>query len=273
MDAGRKRADAIRGRRGRFTPQGARAVAALLACLMLAEPATAAAQWSSKQCLGELSEEEVRGRLSYIEEAFEEQEQDARRWWYGWMAGNAALVAGNVFMVMSDCDLGPIECPTGDDRASNIAGALGAAATLGNLLAVPFAGAYAGNRIEKMPENTREQLHEKLRFAEHMLMDASFDAWLHINQLPALVGYVALTSSILPTVWDEGAWDTASLAVTAVALTTARMATVPWSIVEAREAYVHASNPCMAPYLKREQPEMDLSFSPTFGGVQLGLTW
>jgi hypothetical protein len=130
------------------------ALTALLSAGSLAQETTA------------LSDEQVKERLGFIENALMSGQPRAKLWWYGWIAGysGAALVQGGLAASRWNKDDGDNEFAE-DMLVGGATCALGSA----GLLISPFVPAYGPNALRSMPEDTPEERRAKLVKAEEIL--------------------------------------------------------------------------------------------------------
>jgi hypothetical protein len=119
------------------------------------------------------SDEQVKERLSYLENALHAGRPSARAWWYGWIA---AYSAGTVVQ-WSLAGVHWNDAKTQDGRRVRDRGfaedmLVGGATTalgLGGLLIDPFVPAYGSNALKRLPETTAEERRVKLLRAEEIL--------------------------------------------------------------------------------------------------------
>jgi hypothetical protein len=127
------------------------------------------------QGLRTLSDEQVRERLSFIEDALGSAQPRAKTWWYGWIAGYSAgaVVMGSLAAVhWKDVKPDPETGQPIPDRGfaeDMLVGSATFALGVGGLLIDPFVPAYGPNRLHAMPESTAEECRLKLQKAEDLL--------------------------------------------------------------------------------------------------------
>jgi hypothetical protein len=113
-----------------------------------------------------VTDEQVKGRLGFLESALQSAQPRAKLWWYGWIAGysGAALVQGGLAAARWNKDAGDNEFAE-DMLVGGATCALGSA----GLLISPFVPAYGPNALRAMPEDTPEERRAKLVKAEEIL--------------------------------------------------------------------------------------------------------
>jgi hypothetical protein len=126
------------------------------------------------QNTAELSDEQVKEQLSFIENALHSAQPGAKTWWYGWIAGYSAgaVVQGSLAKAhWNDIKLDEHSQPVRDrDFAEDmLIGGVTAALGASGLLINPFVPAYGPNKLQLMPEGTPEERRIKLLKAEDIL--------------------------------------------------------------------------------------------------------
>ena len=124
-----------------------------------------------------LSDDQVKERLSFVENALDSAQPNAKIWWYGWLAAYSAGAAAQGGLSIAHWnDVKPADdspnAPLVRDRAFAQDMLVGGATTvLGvcGLLMDPFLPAYGPNRLRSVPENTLEERRTKLLQAEELL--------------------------------------------------------------------------------------------------------
>lgn len=154
-----------------------------------------------------LSDEQVKERLGFLENALESAQPRARLWWYGWIAGysGAAILQGTLAAANWD--------KKGDDRdfaEDMLVG--GATCALGSagLLISPFVPAYGPSGLGSMPEGTPEERQAKLLRAEELMRECAQRekegrGWLtHGLNLGVNVAAGLVTVLVFDRPWSEG---------------------------------------------------------------------
>ena len=119
-----------------------------------------------------LSEEQVKERLSFIENALYSGQPRAKTWWYGWISGYSAgaVVMGSLAAThWNDQKLDPLTQRKVSDRGfakDMLVGGATFALGVGGLLIDPFVPANGPNRLRAMLEGTPEERLLKLQKAE-----------------------------------------------------------------------------------------------------------
>ena len=124
-----------------------------------------------------LSDEQVKERLGYIENALRSAQPRARTWWYGWIAGYSAgaVVQGGLAIAhWNDVkpDQGSPDAPKVRDRRfaeDMLVGSATFALGVGGLLIDPFLPATSVKKLGRIPEATPEERRSKLLQAEELL--------------------------------------------------------------------------------------------------------
>jgi hypothetical protein len=126
-----------------------------------------------------LSDEQVKERLAFIENALYSGQSRAKTWWYGWLAGYSAgaVVMGTLAAVhwddtKSDPQTGQVVQDRGFAEDMLVGGATFALG-VGGLLIDPFDPAYGPNELRAMPESTVEECRLKLERAEELLRECA----------------------------------------------------------------------------------------------------
>jgi hypothetical protein len=144
-----------------------RGLSCLALLLALAFLASAYAQEAA------LSDEQVKERLGYIENALRAGQPRAGTWWYGWIAAySAGAVAGGILAGSHWHDTkleGAETVPDREFAEGMLVGGATFALGVGSLLVNPFAPAHAPKKLASMPENTLAERRTKLEKAEEIL--------------------------------------------------------------------------------------------------------
>ena len=125
------------------------------------------------------ADEQVRERLSYIEDALYSGQPRAKTWWYGWISGysGAAIVMGGLAAGhWNDTKLDPeteLEVQDRDFAEDMLVGSATLALGVAGLVIDPFVPAYGPNRLRAMPEGTPEERRLKLEKAEELLRECA----------------------------------------------------------------------------------------------------
>jgi hypothetical protein len=113
-----------------------------------------------------LSDDQVKERLGFLENALVSAQPRAKLWWYGWIAGysGAALLQGGLAVANWNKE-GKDKEFAEDMLVGGVTCALGS----GGQLIFPFVPAYGPNALQAMPEGTPEERQAKLVKAEELL--------------------------------------------------------------------------------------------------------
>jgi hypothetical protein len=153
-----------------------------------------------------LSEEQVKERLSFIENALHSAQPRARTWWYGWIGGYSAGA-----IVMGSLSVANWNTKDKRDFAEDmLVGSATFALGVGGLLIDPFVPAYAPRKMRLMPESTPEERQAKLLKAEELLRECAQrekdgQGWLtHLLNLGANIAGGLVTVYVFDRPWSEG---------------------------------------------------------------------
>jgi len=120
-----------------------------------------------------LSDEQVKERLGFVENALDSAQPRAKTWWYGWIAGYSAgaIVSGGLAIAhWNDVKIEEGRRVRDRDFAEDmLVGSATFALGVGGLLIDSFLPAYGPKRLRSMPENTTEERLTKLQKAEELL--------------------------------------------------------------------------------------------------------
>jgi hypothetical protein len=125
------------------------------------------------------SDEQVRERLSFIEDALYSGQPRAKTWWYGWIAGysaGAAVMGGLAAGHWNDTKIDPATQLTVEDRdfaEDMLVGSATFALGVAGLLVDPFVPATGPKRLRSLPEGTVEERRLKLDQAEELLRECA----------------------------------------------------------------------------------------------------
>lgn len=261
-----------------------RRVAAILACSVafaLWAPGSAAAQDASS-CIEELSDDEVRYRIRYIEDKLQDGKKHATRWRYTWMslwlAGGAGMTVAAVRGAQGEKD-----CPSGMDgqfcRDNNASKKFGWAYLAGGAYFVglthafiPAPGVWGAKRIRRQDDGSEEARRAKLRYATNTLEKASNVQSLNAGALAPVGGllYGVVGGTIKATQWPgQSRGLTAGMYVGPPLLLGMQAATAPREGVMGWEAYRGIA--CSSKYYDRheEGPEFDFSVNPGGGSFSV----
>jgi hypothetical protein len=163
-----------------------------------------------------LSDEQVKERLSFIENALNSAQPRAKTWWYGWIAGYSAgaVAMGSLAAVhwkdaKRDPETGQ-EVPDRGFAEDMLVGSATFALGVGGLLIDPFVPAYGPNQLRAMPESTAEECRLKLQRAEELLRECARRerdgrGWLtHLLNLGANTAAGLVTVLAFDRPWSDG---------------------------------------------------------------------
>jgi hypothetical protein len=237
-------------------------IAAILACalaLALWAPTKATAQ-DAFSCIEELSDDEVRYRIRYIEDKLQDGKKHATRWRYTWMSLWLAAGGGMTYAAVK----------AGQDNydpnkfgwAYLAAGSYFVATTH---MFIPAPGVWGAKRIRKQDDSTEDARRAKLQYATNTLKKASSVQSLNSGALGVVGGlvYGVVGGTIKATQWTGASRGlTAAIYVGPPLLLGLQTATAPTEGVKAYEAYRGIA--CSSKYYDRheEGPEFDFSVNP-----------
>lgn len=243
-----------------------RRVTAVLACALtltvLAPPRQADAQ-DAFSCIEELSDEEVRYRIRYIEDKLQDGKKHATRWRYTWMslwlAGGAGLTYAAVNAANNNDD---------DEKfgwAYLAAGAYFAGVTQAIL---PAPGVWGAKRIRRMDDTSALARKTQLLYATNTLKKASAVQGMNAGALGVgfSVIYGVVGGTVKATQWKgQSRGLTAAIYVAPVLLAGMQTATAPREGIQAYESYRGIA--CSSKYYQREEEGADFDFSVSPGGT------
>jgi hypothetical protein len=173
--------------------------------------------WTFPQGLSAISDQEVKDRLSFVENALRSAQPRARTWWYGWIAGYSAgavvqigLAAAHWNDVKAEGTGVPRRVHDRGFAQDMLVGGVTCALGAGNLLINPFSSASAAEKLRSLPEGTPEERRAKLERAEELLRECARRAkegrgWLnHALNLGANVAAGLVTSLAFHRRWTDG---------------------------------------------------------------------
>lgn len=153
------------------------------------------------------SDEEVRERLSFIEDALDSGQAQAKTWWHGWIAGysaGAVVMGGLAAGHWNDTKADPETQRRVHDREfaeDMLVGSGTFALGVAGLVVDPFVPASGPNRLRSMPDGTPEERRLKLETAEELLRDCARRERAGRGWLTHLLNLGANAVAGLVTVW------------------------------------------------------------------------
>jgi hypothetical protein len=237
-----------------------------IAFTLLAPPRAANAQ-DAFSCIEELTDDEVRYRIRYIEGKMKDAKPQATRWRYIWMSlwlaggGGMTYAAVNAARDSSDAD------------KFGWAYLAGGAYFFGLMHAiVPAPDVWGAKRIRRMDDSTEDARRAKLLYATETLKKSSGVQELMGGALglSASLIYGVVGGTIKATQWTGASRGlTAAIYVAPPLLLGVQTATAPRGSVEAYEAYRGIA--CSSKYYERteEGPDFDFSVGPGGGNFKV----
>ena len=226
------------------------------------------------------SDEQVKERLSYLENALRSGRPAARAWWYGWISAYSAGTVVQWGLAGAHWkDTKPVDGSPGARRVRDrgfaedmLVGGATTALGLGSLLIGPFVPAYGSNVLKRLPEATPEERRTKLLRGEEILRRCAVrekngrGLTTHLLNIGVNAAAGIVTSAAFHRPWTDGLVTFA--AGEAVSLLT--IFTQPRRAIrdlKEYEALVQGGNGALA----NARPGRDLYFSLSPRGISLGL--
>jgi hypothetical protein len=137
-----------------------------VACAVCGSILLVNAAWA-QPAAGDLSDAEMRGRISEIQTAMNGGEGSMRLWWWGWLGIYGAFTAGSfTIAALADGDTERI--------TYNVSGVQSALGVVGMLIS-PQAAGYGPARIRRLPEGNTGELRAKITESERLMDQAAED--------------------------------------------------------------------------------------------------
>ena len=249
-----------------------RRVALVLTCALafnlLAPPRQASAQ-DAFSCIEELSDDEVRYRIRYIEGKLQDGKKQATRWRYVWMSLWLGAGGGMTYAAINAAN------DKNDPDKFGWAYLAGGAYFFGLMHAViPAPGVWGAKRIRRLDDGTEEARRAKLLYATQTLKKAAGVEELMGGALGVVgsVLYGVVGGTIKATQWTGASRGlTAALYVAPPLLIGLQTATAPRTSVGAYEAYRGIA--CSSKYYDRQEEGADFDFSVTPAGGRFTLSF
>jgi len=242
------------------------ALACALAFVFSAAPRSASAQ-DAFSCIEELSDDEVRYRIRYIENKLDDGKKHATRWRYTWMSLWLAAGGGMTYAAVN---------ASRDNRDWDRFGwayLAGGAYFVGLTHAfIPAPGVWGAKRIRKKDQGSEVARRETLLYATNTLKKASSVQAFNSGAFAPVVGllYGVVGGTIKATQWTGLSRGlTAGMYIGPPLALAIQTATAPREGVAAYEAYRGIA--CSSKYYERheEGAEFDFSLTPTGGGFKV----
>ena len=240
-------------------------VAALLVCTLaftLWAPQATQAQ-DAFSCIEELSDDEVRYRIRYIEDKLQDGKKHAARWRYTWMSLWLAGGAGLTYAAVNAANNNDEDEKFG--WAYLAAGAYFAGLTQAIL---PAPGVWGAKRIRRMDDTSEVARKAQLLYATNTLKKASAVQGMNAGALGVgfSVIYGVVGGTVKATQWKgQSRGLTAAIYVAPVLLAGMQTATAPREGIQAYESYRGIA--CSSKYYQREEEGADFDFSVSPGGT------
>jgi len=244
-------------------------LAAVLVCalaLTLWAPSKADAQ-DAFSCIEELSDDEVRYRIRYIEDKLQDGKKHATRWRYTWMSLWLAGGAGMTYAAVKNA--------RDNDQADKFGWAYLAAGSYfiaTTHMFMPAPDVWGAKRIRRKDDGSAEARRAKLLYATQTLKKASGVQSMGAGALPVVGGLVfgVVGGTVKATQWTGHTRGlTAGMYIGPPLLLGLQTATAPTEGMKAYEAYRGIA--CSSKYYDthEEGPEFDFSVSP--GGTNFSV--
>ncbi|NCQ61586.1 MAG: hypothetical protein GW913_13080 [Myxococcales bacterium] len=235
----------------------------VMATLCMASP-TAHAQ-DAYGCIEDLSDAQVRERLSFIERSFARTERRGRAWYWGyWSLMLGIAVAESIITSQEHREVG---------RVNGAVAAAGASVVVLTLTTQPFLGAFGTRRLSRHAEATPEQRREKLRYATHLLERAASQELLLTSWLAhgSAWAYSIVTGTLMAARYHAPLRATIGY-VAGIFITEPRLLSQPMAQVHDFERY--RGDTCGAPYESPDQAtRYQLSLRTAPGGLAFALSF
>jgi len=218
-------------------------------------------------CIEELSDDEVRYRIRYIEDKLQEGKAHSARWRYTWMG--IWLAAGGISTWLA------VDAAKDDNQPDKFGWAYLAAVSYFVATThafIPAPDVWGAKRIRRQDDDTEEARRAKLLYATNTLKKASTTQELGGGALGltgALV-YGVAGGTVKAALWKGASRGlTAGIFVAPPVLMGLQTATAPRGAVEGYEAYRGIA--CSSKYYQRseEGPDLDFSASPLGGNLKV----
>jgi len=247
-----------------------RRVALLLTCALafnLAAPPQPADAQDAFSCIEELTDDEVRYRIRYIQDKMKDAKPQATRWRYVWMSLWLAGGGGMTYAAINAAN------DSNDADKFGWAYLAGGAYFIGLTHAfIPAPDVWGAKRIGRKDDSTEEARRAKLLYATETLKKSASVEELMGGPL-GIVGsltYGVVGGTIKATQWTGSSRGlTAAIYVAPPLLVGVQTATAPRGSVEAYEAYRGIA--CSSKYYERteEGPDFDFSVGPGGGNFKV----
>ena len=239
-------------------------VAAILACALafsLWAPQKASAQ-DAYSCIEELSDDEVRYRIRYIEDKLQDGKKHATRWRYTWMGLWLAAGGGMTYAAINGARKTP---PNQADKFGWAYLAAGSYFVGLTHAFIPAPDVWGAKRIRRQDDGSEEARREKLRYATSTLKKANGVQSLSAGALGVAGGLIfgVVGGTIKATQWTgQSRGLTAAMYIGPPLALGLQTATAPTEAVKAYEAYRGIA--CSSKYYDThtEGPDFDFSVNP-----------
>jgi hypothetical protein len=237
-----------------------------IAFTLLAPPRAANAQ-DAFSCIEELTDDQVRYRIRYIQDKMKDAKPQATRWRYVWMSLWLAGGGGMTYAAVNAAR------DSNDPDKFGWAYLAGGAYFFGLMHAiVPAPDVWGAKRIRRMDDSTEDARRAKLLYATETLKKSSGVQELMGGALglSASLIYGVVGGTIKATQWTGASRGlTAAIYVAPPLLLGIQTATAPTGSVKAYEAYRGIA--CSSHYYERteEGPDFDFSVSPGGGNFRV----
>ncbi|MFW6051067.1 MAG: hypothetical protein ACODAU_07825 [Myxococcota bacterium] len=236
----------------------------LLASLLAAAPG-AMAQPPTARCIEDLTDAEVEARYRTVYRALEAQESHGRWWYFGWLSVFSGLATAQSILAARD---------VGGARPRHVTGAIGTGLSVVAYTILPRFGldtAFAARRLRRHPSDTAAERRDRLRYAEALLERTAAAQTQGTGVLAYGQGFAfGLVASLTLGLRYDDTTGALQFALASPAVNGLRVVTAPTGSIRAWESYRHATQPCMAPTLRR-RPRWHWSVG--LGHLAVGVRW
>jgi hypothetical protein len=251
-------------------------VAAIVVVSMLVSHVGTARAQDPYVCLDDLSDDEVRHRLLFIESHIAQHSQYSKLWWWGWLTviGGAGLGYWTAFALTQEGS-DPQEYRAARERL--FINAAGATLLTTQLSVFAMTSAHAKRKLRRMPTGTPEERRARLRQATVLLERAAKRQTLGISPMAHVGGpFWAIGTGSYLVSRDHPAFFIASAYVMPFIISEARILSQPRASIDAFREY--RSMACygragyaMPPSPARTRVDWDVGMGP--GGLAFSLTF
>lgn len=251
-------------------------LAALVVAAILSAHVSPARAQDAYACLDDLSDDEVRYRLQFIERHLEEHGQYSRLWWWGWLTviSGAALGYWSAFAFARKGD-DPEDYRMRRERL--FINAAGASLLTTQLSVFAMTSAHAERKLRRLPTSTPGERRTKLQQATVLLERAAARQELGLSPTAHMGGPAwGIGSGTYLAVRDHPTFFVASAFVMPLVISEARVLSQPRAAIAAWREYramacYGRSGYAIPPTPARKRADWNVGVGP--GGLNFGLSF